>query len=154
MQEHMQLRKHLQGVQVAPGFRKMVEREVMFKINNYKEVPPGLISYLNSKPKRLVWFIDNLSKELTHAIALRQLKSQREYKKQLLITAIHDFTKVFVDSCQMEADDKYQSDLERIRKQARVDLVKDMDATIAGKPQGEFEEAGLVTDENKVGERP
>lgn len=101
---------------------------------------PGIPDELRKGLKtneRVPLFIDNLTKEIASLPA--HIRPQRLKIKQI----VYDLTNTFILNVKRQADEKHLSDIAKTaileKEQARLDL----EATVAGKSQGEWEEMGI-----------
>ena len=84
-------------------------------------------------------YLDNMSEQLS--IAQRQLiKKGRVVDLKTMKSVVYDMTDVFVASIKMEAKERHESVIDKLARQAEAQKKADMDATIAGKPAGDYED--------------
>lgn len=96
-------------------------------------------------------FYQNLAKQLNDVQVSRRNKGKKPASLQDVVWMIHGLTKVFVTGIEVQAKRRIESELERLKREQEAQKTKDMESTIAGKPQGIFEEMGVVTDEKALG---
>jgi hypothetical protein len=91
-------------------------------------------------------FLDNMARSLQQdAISKNRLGKQRKETDQ--IWSVREMTKVFIHMIEQEARKMYQKESERLAEQRKAIDEADMEATLAGKPQGAFEEMGLTIED-------
>ncbi len=60
---------------------------------------------------------------------------------------VTDMTKLFMKGMEGEAKRRYENDQAKIQRQKEADQLKEFESVLAGKPEGEFAEAGVITNE-------
>ena len=100
---------------------------------------------LRSGP-RVDLFLNKLRKEFRDA---EKLCKQRgvTLKLKTMQDATYDMTKVFMAGMEEEARRRYESDFDKSMRQIQADKEKEFDAVLAGNAQGEFAEAGVISNE-------
>lgn len=101
---------------------------------------------LNGYHPRVEGFITNLNNEIRKA-RLKLIRKGKIITEQTVKGLVYDFTAMFMSNMETEARRRYESDLERVAREAQIQEHKDMDATLDGKPSGIFEEAGVQIDD-------
>lgn len=91
-------------------------------------------------------FINNLVKEFQAAEKLCKAKGLT-LKLKTMQDATYDMTKVFLTGMEGEARRRYESDFDKTMRQIKADQEKEFDAVLAGKAEGEFAEAGVISNE-------
>lgn len=91
-------------------------------------------------------FIENLTKEFMIAEKLCR-KNGHELKRKTIQDATYDLTKVFLSGMEIEARRRYESDFEKAKRQMEIDKEKEFEAVLSGRAEGEFAEAGVITNE-------
>lgn len=101
---------------------------------------------VHSGHPRLQTFLDNLDREIKQAQAML-LRKGKTVKPETIKGFVYDLTDTFLNNLEMQARQMYESDNARLAREAKLQEHKDMESTIAGKPSGIFEEAGVLVDE-------
>lgn len=97
-------------------------------------------------------FIDNLMKEFVQAEKLCKQKGLT-LKQKTIQDATYDMTKMFLNATEEEARRRYESDYQKAMRQAKINQEKEFDAVLAGRPEGEFAEAGVISNDKIDQER-
>jgi len=105
------------------------------------------------KHPRLGVFLSNMSKELVNMQTQRRKEGKKPATLAQVIWLIEEMTTVFVVSIEAEAKRRMESDLARLQREQEAQAQKDLDLTLEGKPQGIYEEMGLIANEEKIGSR-
>lgn len=101
--------------------------------------PPELIKSLKNSPRTKV-FLHNLSEEISKAERLVTVRRGRPLKLSTIQATIWDMSRLLLRGIEREATKRIQSEAEKKREQKEADYLKDLEATVDGNPQGEFEE--------------
>ena len=97
--------------------------------------------------ERVPKFIDNLSEEFTK-LASSRLKIGKQLPAEKHLEAIVvDFTTVFVQGIQNQAEKRYESDIQKMLRKAEEDNRRDLEQTIDGNASGDYAD---VLDEGGV----
>ena len=114
--------------------------------------PQDLKDVLKRGHPKLQRCIDELCKQIEQA--------ERQCRKKGLVLktkTLQDFTydmaKYFLKGFEGEARRRYESDLQRLAREAEATKIKDFDSVLAGTPVGEFAEAGVLSNEKIDKER-
>lgn len=116
------------------------------------EAPQDLKETLLRGHPRLDGFIDNICAQVIKAEGLCRGKGL-VIKEKTLQDLTYDLTKYFMRGLQGEAERRYESDIKRLAREAEEAKLKEFDAVLAGKAEGEFAEAGVITNEKIDQER-
>ena len=100
---------------------------------------------LRGHPK-LEGFIDRLTHQMRQAEIVLMGRGQ-VLKLKTIQDTVYDMTEVFMTGMEGEAKRRHESDMQKIMRQKEEDKKKEFDAVLAGKPEGEFAEAGVISDE-------
>lgn len=97
-------------------------------------------------------FIDNLHKEMIEG---ERLCKQRglTLKLKTMQDSVYDMTKFFIKGMEGEARRRYESDFDKAMRANEQAKIKEFDAVLAGKAEGEFAEAGVISNEKIDNER-
>lgn len=101
---------------------------------------------------RVNHFIDNLYKEFLSAEKLCKQRGTT-LKLKTMQDATYDMTKVFLTGMEGEARRRYESDFDKSMRAIEQAKIKEFDAVLAGKAEGEFAEAGVISNEKIDNER-
>lgn len=101
---------------------------------------------IHGSHERVEGFLQRLNEQVRKARAML-LKKGKIVKEETIKGFVYDLTDLFLKNMMTEARLRYESDLERVAREAKIQETKDMEATLAGKPSGIFEEAGVVIDD-------
>lgn len=101
---------------------------------------------------RVDLFVNNLVKEFNEADKLCRQRGLT-LKLKTMQDATYDMTKVFLTGMEGEARRRYESDFDKSVRQMKADQEKEFDAVLAGKAEGEFAEAGVISNEKIDNER-
>ena len=136
-------------------FKKFAEKHFYNEIRENKDISSELRrKLLTEKHPRLEIFLTNVSRQLMEAQQNRVLKGKKPFKLPDLVWSVRETTKVFLLTIEMEAAKMYQTEAQRIAAQNKASEQADMDATLEGKPQGAFEEMGLVITDGSTTHNP
>lgn len=84
-------------------------------------------------------YLENMSGELAKA-QQRLIRKGKILRLETMKNIVYDMSDVFVSSIKIEAQQRHESVLAKLARQEEAQKKADMDATIAGKPQGDYEE--------------
>lgn len=129
-------------------YRPLVQRTYAAKIASMLEIPSELRHALKAH-ERLPTFMQRVALELAQVQDLRATKGKPPVSEATIVATICDMTEVFISSVLMEASRKRETDLARIAREAEAQYQRELEQTAAGKPTGEFEEAGLAIVEQR-----
>jgi hypothetical protein len=110
------------------------------------DCPPELRAILERGHPRLEGFIARMAFELETALNINARKGimiSPNTQQQI----VYDMTKYFVLGLKTEAKKRYESDLERLAREAEAQKLKEFDDVLSGNATGEFAEAGVITNE-------
>lgn len=100
---------------------------------------------LNGHPN-LETFFDNLVKEIEQAEI--KCKAQRTpLKNSTVQEAVYTMAEVFLIGMENERRMQFEAEINKSVRQKESDKIKEFEAVLAGKAEGEFAEAGLITNE-------
>ena len=133
-------------------FRSQVKTWFTEAVRLNTEAPQELKDVLLRGHPNLDNFLNNIEKQLVEADAILQ-KRGKVVKLETLKGFVYDMTNLFLKGFEGEAKRRYESDLERLRREAEQNAVKEMDAFLEGDNDNEFGEAGVVTNEKLEKER-
>jgi len=91
-------------------------------------------------------FLDRMTKQLREAERIN-LRRGKHIKPKTFQDTVYDLTKLFMKGMEGEARRRYESDMQKIMRRKEEDKIKEFDSVLAGKPEGEFAEAGVLHDE-------
>jgi hypothetical protein len=94
-----------------------------------------------------------MSGELVKMQTQRRKEGKKPATFAQVIWLIEEMTTVFVVSIETEAKRRMESDLAKLQREQEAQIQKDLDLTLEGKPQGIYEEMGLIANEEKIGNR-
>lgn len=110
------------------------------------EAPNELKDVLKRGHPNLDHFIDNLCGQIEKADKVCQSKGL-VLKQKTLQNFTYDMAKYFMRGMEGEAKKRYESDIQRAAREAAEQQRKEFDAVLAGKAEGEFLEAGVISNE-------
>lgn len=110
------------------------------------EAPQDLKEVLLRGHPRLEGFLDKMTEQVEQADKICQRRGL-VLKKKTLQEFTYDMTRYFMKGLEGEAKRRHESDLQRIAREAEIQKQKDFDAVLAGMPEGEFLEAGVISNE-------
>lgn len=70
-----------------------------------------------------------------------------QLKQKTLQDFTYDMANYFMKGMEGEAKRRYESDMQRLAREAEEQRLKEFDAVLAGRPEGEFAEAGVISNE-------
>lgn len=127
-------------------FRSQVKTWFNEAVRLNTEAPQELKDVLLRGHPNLDNFINNVEKQLVEADAILQ-KRGKVVKLETLKGFVYDLTNMFLKGFEGEAKRRYESDLERLKREAEEQAQKEMDAFLEGDTDNEFGEAGVITNE-------
>ena len=101
---------------------------------------------LNRTNPKIENFLNHLDQQVKGAQA-KLLRKGKSVKPDTIKGFIFELTDFFIKNLETEAKRRHESDLARLAREAKEQEIKDMESTLAGKPSGIFEEAGVLIDE-------
>ena len=116
------------------------------------ESPQELKAVLLRGHPRLEGFIDNMCAQIEQAEKVCRVKGV-VLREKTIQDFTYDMAKYFMKGMEGEAKRRYESDLERIAREAKAQKLQEFDAVLEGKPEGEFAEAGVISNEKIDKER-
>jgi hypothetical protein len=111
-----------------------------------KEAPQDLKDTLLKGHPKIDGFINRLTDQLIKAEEVCRRKGVK-LKNKTIQDTVYDLTKYFMKGLEGEAKRRYESDVQKTLRQAEAQKQKEFDAVLAGKPEGEFAEAGVISNE-------
>lgn len=126
------------NVQVKKWFEEAVRLNV--------EAPQELRETLLRGHPKLEGFLENLTSQLLDAETKCRLRGVT-LKQKTMQDFVYDLTKYFMQGMEGEAKRRYESDIEKLARQAEADKLKEFDSVLEGKAEGEFAEAGVISNE-------
>lgn len=112
---------------------------------------------MNSELKRAIrnhpkikGVIQNVANQILTADAHRRSKGKKAFKQATIEGSARDFAQMFIKGIAEEIRKREQSDIERIAEETKLQKAKDLDATINGKPSGDY--VDMVKDGLKIGD--
>lgn len=102
--------------------------------------------------ERVPLFINNLCKEIEKAQEYRLRTKKKKYLESTIKSLVYDMTNVFISGIEMEAKQRYESDMQKMIREQEARAKQDLESSASGKLTGEYadlaNEAGLtMTDE-------
>lgn len=143
-----------------PGIDPILHRQVVqaFKdaVRIHKTCNSELKKVLLKEPKSsyVEQYLDKLTLEFQQVNDLRLKQGKGLASSKYVKELVHDMTNYFVHGMNLKFDRRAESDLARLAREKSLDDFKEKDSTADGKPLGEFAEAGVITDETQVPQRP
>jgi hypothetical protein len=138
-------------------FKSFVRKHFFNAVREHRTCPPELRFSLlgcenpaikTSQSENIDKFCENLGWHLKEAQRIRVTKRGRPpHDLKVLKDTVYDMVNVFIMQLEHTAKRMYESDLVKSAREKEAQAIKDMDATLAGKPTAEFEEMGIVTSE-------
>lgn len=110
------------------------------------EAPQELKDTLLRGHPRLQGFIDRMTAELLNAEKVCRERGVF-LKEKTMQDTVYDMTKVFMQGMEGEAKRRYESDLQRLAREAEQSKIQEFEDVLDGKATGEFAEAGVITNE-------
>lgn len=115
-------------------------------------IPLDLRTALKSHEK-IPAFFKSIAEELEKAQDDRIKKNQKPFSEKIIKDFIYDVTEIFIAGIKAEADARAQSEIERLARKAEADKKADLEATVAGKAQGDYaevlKEGGVIMPEDR-----
>lgn len=123
-------------------------RKIFYKaVKENIDCPSDLRSALLKKHPNVENYLILLTKEITKVQEHGIKKRGRPYAQKYIEDVVKDMTNIFIKRLKFEAQKMYESDIVRLERERKIQEQKDMDATVDGKPQGIFEEMGVVVND-------
>lgn len=110
------------------------------------EAPQELRETILRGHERLDGFYDNLTAQILKAEKVLAIKG-KTVKKQTLQDFVYDMAKYFMKGMEGEAKRRYETDLQKFYREQEEKKIKEFDAVLSGKAEGDFAEAGVITNE-------
>jgi hypothetical protein len=110
------------------------------------EAPRELKESILRGHERLEGFYDNLTAQIIKAEKVLKVRG-KTIKKQTLQDFVYDMAKYFMKGLEGEAKRRYETDLQKFYREQEEKKIKEFDAVLDGNPEGEFAEAGVITNE-------
>jgi hypothetical protein len=95
---------------------------------------------------RVQFFISGLTQQLEQAESIN-VKRGKFIKEKTYQEFVYSMTTLFLTGIKREAERRYESDLAKLARKAEADKIKEFDQVIAGKAEGEFADAGVITND-------
>lgn len=125
-------------IQVKKWFTEAVQLDT--------EAPRELKDSLLRGHERLEGFFDNLTDQIQKAEEVCRRRGVT-LKAKTIQDLVYDMTKYFMRGMEGEAKRRYETDLQKFYREQEEKKLKEFDAVLAGKAEGEFAEAGVITNE-------
>lgn len=122
--------------------KKWFEEAVRLDLTAPQELKEAL---LKGHPN-LDGFITKMTLQIQQA-QLINFKRRRPVSQKTLQDFVYDMTKYFMQGMQGEAEKRYESDLKRAAREAEEQKIAEFESVLSGKAEGEFAEAGVITNE-------
>jgi hypothetical protein len=116
------------------------------------KIPLDLRTALKSHEK-IPLFFKNIAEQLERAQSDRLAKGKKPFREDTIKSFVYDVTEIFVSGVKAEADARAQSEIERLATKAEADRKKDLEATVAGKAQGDYADVIKEGGVQIIGER-
>jgi len=110
------------------------------------EAPRELKDSILRGHERLEGFYDNLTDQIQKAEKLLESRG-KTLKKETIQTTVYDMAKVFMQGLEGEAKRRYETDLQKFLRQQEADKIKEFESVLSGNAEGEFAEAGVISNE-------
>lgn len=117
-----------------------------------QEMKDYLLRAINNKDPKLDRFLDKMCEQIQQAERLC-LKKGVFLKEKTLQDFTYDMAKYFMKGLHGEAVRRHESDLAKAAREAEAQRIKEFESVLAGKPEGEFAEAGVISNEKIDKER-
>lgn len=127
---------------LRPQLQKWFEEAVRLDL----EAPQDLKDVLLRGHPKVENFLNNMCAQIEKAEQVCRGRGV-QLKQKTLQDFTYDMAKYFMKGIEGEARRRYESDLQRIAREAEAQKQKEFDAVLAGKPEGEFLEAGVISNE-------
>lgn len=119
-------------------------------VRNNPDIDPALKDkLLHGTHAQVETLIQNLNREIKNAQAILMQKRKKPADPKTVERFVYDLTDMFCKTIQEKAKRMYESDLAKSERERKAQEIKDMDATLAGKPSGIFEEGGVIAKEDR-----
>lgn len=129
-------------------YRPLARQIYQERVKTNHTIPESLRTALKAH-ERVPGFIDDLARRIQVCQDRRVKDKGRPFLEATIKATIRDCVDLFFKAVQMKADKMHQSDMSKILEQTKAQEIKDMEATIAGKPSGVFEEMGVKTNDSR-----
>lgn len=96
-----------------------------------------------------------LTKEFAQVEIIRKAKQKPALKRRTIEETAENFADLFIKKIEIEAENRYKSDIQKALEASKAQELKDLDSTSEGKAQGVFSEMvkdGLVINETETRE--
>ena len=110
------------------------------------EAPQDLKDVLLRGHPKIEAFLDKMCGQIQQAESLCLRKGVR-LKQKTIQDFTYDMAKYFMKGMEGEAKRRYESDLQRAAREAEAQRQREFDAVLAGNAEGEFAEAGVISNE-------
>lgn len=124
--------------QIKKWFNEAVQLDV--------EAPQELKASLLRGHQNLDAFLDRMCGQIEQAEQVCRRRGV-QLKQKTLQDFTYDMAKYFMKGMEGEAKKRYESDMQRRAREAEEQRRKEFDAVLAGKAEGEFLEAGVISNE-------
>lgn len=115
-----------------PLIRKVFSNEVV-KAELSRDLMEGVLRH-----ERKEVFISNVKKEINILREARLAKGKRPLREDEVSWMIRSMTRFFISGVKAESIRRHASQAEKTRLKAEADNIADLEATVAGKPQGDY----------------
>lgn len=96
-------------------------------------------------------FLRNITNELVKVHALRMHQGKKALKAKTIVDTIEGLTKQLILGIEMESERRYESEMQKIIREQKLQRQKDLEASSEGELTGEFEELseGVIVGDTK-----
>lgn len=131
-------------------FHHNVKKWFRESVRTNPDIDPALRDkLLRGNHPQVQTLVQNLEREIKNAQAVLMQKRRKPADEKTVKGFVYDLTDLFCRGLQEKAKRMYESDLARLERERKEQEVKDMEATLAGKPSGIFEEGGVIADDSR-----
>ena len=95
---------------------------------------------------RIEGFIARMHRELNAANKVN-MRRGKFIKQQTMQDTVSGLTELFMWQMEQAAKKMYETDLEKHAREAEATKIKEFESVLAGTPEGEFKEAGVISNE-------
>ena len=133
---------------LRPKIKKWFEEAIRLNM----EAPEELKRMLLRGHPKVEGFLDHITGQVIQADKLC-LARGLVLKEKTIQDTVYDMTKYFMAGIELEAKKRYESDLARSAREAEAQKIKEFDAVLAGQAEGEFAEAGVISNDKVDAQR-
>lgn len=135
-------------------YKNKVRKWFKVYVQNMKTIDAEFKNILNrERHPNLERFFENMAEELIRVQRTRVKRGRKIATDEQLAWLVGQMAEVFVSGMHKEAKRRYETDIERAKREFEAAKIKEFDDTLDGRPSGEFAEAGVITNEKIDGER-